>query len=315
MKKCSILLIILYLAVFSNILSSIILISYICICLVWKVMHNYSCLHTKSALIDFVRENRFFILILAVWFISLVYEANGGRSHQIGKSIMQLPADDAAMAFFKVVKQLNIRFICLLGAVSIAAGCVFRKYKGTETNDAIKQTCVFLIAAMAMTGMYLLLVCAKSAPSYMGRSDVVIGIFFWVILLLFSASAYIIKQYPKIFIILPFVVLFLAVETMGSKGIDGHYAEITMRRAAPSIAVQIDEELLENIMAADRMGMREMTLVVPKGDNIDNWPHPTYMGNNISRTLYMHGIISRPLSITVQPSAEMNKKYCIPVPK
>ena len=58
-----------------------------------------------------------------------------------------------------------------------------------------------------------------------------------------------------------------------------------------------------------------MILVVPKGDDRDNWPHPMYMGGNISRTLYRHGIITQPLKITIKPDTKMNEKYHIAIPK
>ena len=57
------------------------------------------------------------------------------------------------------------------------------------------------------------------------------------------------------------------------------------------------------------MGMEEMILVVPKGDDRDNWLHPIYMGNNFSKTLFMHGIITQGMKITVKPDVNVNLKY------
>lgn len=57
------------------------------------------------------------------------------------------------------------------------------------------------------------------------------------------------------------------------------------------------------------MEKKEMVLIVPKGDNRDNWPHPKYMGGNISRTLYAHGVISQDMKITIKPDENINKKF------
>ena len=73
--------------------------------------------------------------------------------------------------------------------------------------------------------------------------------------------------------------------------------------------------MIEQIKKADEAHQKEMVLHVPKGDNLDNWPHPMYMGENISRTLYRHGIITRPIEITLQPDVSMNEKYNIPIQK
>lgn len=52
-----------------------------------------------------------------------------------------------------------------------------------------------------------------------------------------------------------------------------------------------------------------MVLVVPKGNRYDNWPHPGYMDPNISRTLFIHGIISQMMDISIKPDERMNIKY------
>ena len=58
-----------------------------------------------------------------------------------------------------------------------------------------------------------------------------------------------------------------------------------------------------------------MILYVPKGNNIDNWPHPMYMGKRISNTLYKHGLISKLIKIKIQPDETLNQKYNIDIPK
>ena len=82
-----------------------------------------------------------------------------------------------------------------------------------------------------------------------------------------------------------------------------------MRNIAPYKCVNVDNDLINQIVTADKNGKTEMQLVVPKGDNRDNWPHPKYMGGNISRTLYSHGIISKNIKITVKPDENMNRNY------
>lgn len=163
-----------------------------------------------------------------------------------------------------------------------------------------------------VSALYLLLVCAKASPGYIGRSDVFISFIIWTVLLMALSLAYVFKQYGKSVFVGPLLVLFFAVEVgLGGQG----FAESTMGSVPPSICYEIDYNLIEQIQAADREGKTEMVLRVPKGDNRDNWPHPMYMGGKISRTLYKHGLISRNIKIKIQPDAAMNEQYHIAIPK
>ena len=86
-----------------------------------------------------------------------------------------------------------------------------------------------------------------------------------------------------------------------------------MGQIDPKICYQIDNDIIQQVQEADREGKSEMVLRVPKGDNKDNWPHPMYMGGNLARTLYKHGLISKPIKITIQPDTSINEKYHIKV--
>ena len=43
---------------------------------------------------EFIFKNRMWIALIGIWLISLLFEANGGRSNQIGRSILELPIKD-----------------------------------------------------------------------------------------------------------------------------------------------------------------------------------------------------------------------------
>ena len=78
------------------------------------------------------------------------------------------------------------------------------------------------------------------------------------------------------------------------------------------ICVEVSQHLIDQIIAADRAGLDEVTITVPKGDDVDNWPHPLYMGKNISRTLHAHGIISRRLKVKILPDETLNERFNLP---
>ena len=312
LRKRSFLYIAIYLAIFSNILSSIILSSYVGACLAKKFIQQR--IRTKQAFFVYLNENRFFVIILVVWLISLFLEANGGRSRAIGASIAHLPLYETGMVFIGVFKHINKYFAGTFIFVIAAVGIYCYKSKNLLQKKVLRNEMSILLFALLGTGAYLLLVCAKAGAGYVGRSDVIICLFFWILLSMFSGGAYIAAGWNRMTLLLPFLLLFFTVQAIYSSR-DTYYAEITMGRIDPAICCQIDKDLINQIITAEQEGKTEMILVVPKGDNRDNWPHPMYMGGNISKTLHRHGIIRYPISIKIQPDTSMNAKYHIPVPK
>ena len=77
--------------------------------------------------------------------------------------------------------------------------------------------------------------------------------------------------------------------------------------------MEVSRHIIDQIIAADKAGLEEVVVTVPKGDDeLDNWPHPLYMGENISRTLHVHGIISRRLKVKILPNVTLNKRFNLP---
>lgn len=294
-----------YLAIFSNTLSNIILAAYVGSVLVFKFFAHFKAQGNYKA---FVKNNAFYIGIIIVWLLALVFEAQGGRAHDIGKGMTLSVIHETGKIFWSMIARLSSEVLGIgaLFVVWVLYHC-YRKKDGTYYP--IIGT---YITASLLSGVYLLLLCAKASPGYIGRSDVFISFIIWMVLLIVLSLSYVFKQYGKSVFVGPLLVLFFVVEVgLGGKG----FVQSTMGSVPPSICYEIDYNLIEQIQAADREGKNEMVLRVPKGDNRDNWPHPMYMGGNISRTLYKHGLISRNIKIKIQPDAAMNEQYHIAVPK
>lgn len=304
-SRRSVLLFCLYLTIFSNALSNIILAAYVGSVLVFKLFTH---LKGNDSYKTFVRDNTLYIGIIIVWLLALVFEAQGGRAHDIGQSMNFSAIHETGKIFGSMVARLSSEFLGI-GAAFVALA-LYRSYR--KKDKAYYPIIGTYISASLLSGVYLLLLCAKASPGYIGRSDVFISFIIWTVLLITLSMAYVIKKYSKGIYIIPLLVLFFAVEAgLGPKG----FAESTLGSVPPSICYEIDYNLIEQIQAADREGKTEMVLRVPKGDNRDNWPHPMYMGGNISRTLYKHGLISRNIKIKIQPDPAMNEQYHIAIPK
>lgn len=239
------------------------------------------------------------------------YEANGGRAHSVGNPIHNLPIKETILYAWGTIKHFNISLLFLALLNSMGAHCIYFKKQSRDIFDkAFITTEKISVISLVITIIFLVLLCAKSTPNYLGRGDVLVSPAFSLFLIIFLNLVYIIKQYPKLQYILPIVVLFFCIEAMNNLKF---YTESTIGRLSPAVCVNVDNDIIQQIVKADENGKTKMILNVPKNKSKSNWPHPDYMGNVISSTLYRHGLIQNSIEIQIRPDVGMNEKYGIKV--
>ena len=298
---CGALFFALYLAIFSNVLHNIILIAFIAAHILFTYrLELFSPKNWKSIW----KENHFLAMIMVVWVLSLAFELTGGRANSIGASVIHLPLKQTILSMWGALKTTNKMFLVFL-VLTLAAFWRAKAWRGELIHVPGK-----LLVSGLFTGLYLFMVCAKASAGYITRADVLLGIYAFLIMGIVTTAAIVLEKRPKLFMLAPILLLIISMDVLR-----GPYVESTMGRLLPRTCYLVDNDMIEQIKKADEAHQKEMVLHVPKGDNLDNWPHPMYMGENISRTLYRHGIITRPIEITLQPDVSMNEKYNIPIQK
>lgn len=305
--SAGILLLGLYLAIFSNIQQSIIVASFIGMVLFIRFGKRW--LHIKEWKYIFQQIPLFFGLII-IWFVSLIFEANGGNADDIAHDILHLPIREAVQAFLQG-SHFNLTFLALAILSIGAAFWYFHRGLGSaEIRHGYRMVLYISVGAMLLTWIYLLLVCSKAVPTYFGRSDVLISFYGWLLIVICSSIAFLLKEKPKIFLAAPIFLFIIFIEVISTKSI---YAEVQINQISAKTAYAVDYDLINQIQTAEQSGKKEAILHVPQGDNRDNWPHPLYMGPSIANTLYRHGLVTKVMKITIQPDAAMNEKYQIPI--
>lgn len=187
-----------------------------------------------------------------------------------------------------------------------------KKTTADEKNKNLLEILKISITAFLLTLIYLILIEAKAIPWYISRGDVLISILGWLLIVICAFIVYILKKNPRFFMIAPIVALIVLCEAMNPRS---PYKEATTNYVLPKTAYALDNDFLNQIIEADQAGEKEMILYVPIGNKKDNWPHPFYMGYNISSKLFKEGIISKRIEIKIQPDIRLNKKYHIAIPK
>ncbi|MBE8950845.1 MAG: hypothetical protein SR3Q1_09670 [Quinella sp. 3Q1] len=287
----------LYLAIFSNVLSSCVLAIFVSVELLLRVEPK------EFKLKKFFVANKPLFVILIFWLISLLFEANGGRANSMTheENYLLLILYTASALIQSLL--FDNRGSALIIFAAITTIFIWREDK--ELWCAVKK---FWLCLPLWTA-YIILVAARAEPAYALRPDVQFGFFFFVFVIFFAALSFWIKKFPRATLILPILAFALFTWIFSGKRT---LCPSTFNHVPEKVCVEVSRHLIDQIIAADRAGLDEVTITVPKGDDADNWPHPLYMGKNISRTLHAHGIISRRLKVKILPDATLNERFNLP---
>lgn len=301
--------IVVYLAIFSNLPSSGILAAYAGSVLLLDLIHRWKQKHWKRVFAD----DAFYWGILAAWFISAVFELSGGRAASATSDIpLYYQVYLTCKALADVILNCNRVFLFTALGVILAACIVLIRTK--PNSKAICASSVLLIAFLAYSA-YLLLLCAVVNPDCVSRSEYLLGIFFFGMLLSMLALAFLLERFPKLLLVFPLLVFFLvsAVDTG-----DPTFAESNFSKASPELCAEISRNLIQQIQEADQNGLSEVVLRVPvhvsDPEAEDNWPHSLFLMERIPGTLYAHGLIQRNIRVVPVADPEMNVLFNLPIP-
>jgi hypothetical protein len=160
---------------------------------------------------------------------------------------------------------------------------------------------------MALTTIYLILLCAKSSPGYIGRYDEILAIAFWGLLILGICMNYMLEQYKNLMMLMPLLTVILLCETNTS---GNTFMDVNFAGLPHEVCAAIDEDIVNQFVEADESGATELVLYVPDFGSSNNWPIATYAGERFSEALSKHGVTSKTLYvIEVVPSTEKNEQF------
>lgn len=304
----------LYLAIFSNILSSIILVACLVSILLLEIVQN------RVGLRYIYSNYKDHIWIIIAWFVSLLFEASGGRAKQIGSSLVDMPIMDMIAALFTFAamykKGLLITAAVLLLFCSSALYLYHRNSKKAEyaaSSNALSLLAKYSLLSASIWLVYGVLVSAKAGSPYFVNTDVILGLFFYIFLLAMSAAAFCLAVKPKLYYAVPIIVLIMFSRTANQDGL--RQSVVSPVQLTVQQAIEIDRDIIQQCIFADKSGIARPEIHVPKwskDSQSDNWPHPYYRAATYMQTLYYHGVINRYYeNVKLVPDLTMNEKYHI----
>lgn len=306
---------VLYFAVFSNLTASGILAAYAGCVLLVKLLQVRKHFRLK----DYVQENGAYLLILAVWFVSAAFELTGGRAVEAVENVSFFQQLKHSVYFLKEVIYAGSRVFwgVVAGIVALTVfWFAWSRGRGEAEKQFLPVAVACLIAGGAML-VYTLLLCTVVNPLYMLRSEYLFGIFFYGLLMVLLAAAYLVNRRPRLLLVLPILVAVLlsCVNTPGRT-----FHESNKFNVDADICEAISQDILDQVIAADQAGQKEMILYVPyhvaDPETQDNWPHTLVLMHRLAGVLYEHGITNDYIYIVdVQASEEMNQRYGLAMPE
>ncbi len=317
--KRGIFLLIIYLAINSNMLHSIILVSYLGSTMLISCLQEVrSGLKAKerhnivSVFKKFFSNNFFQCGIIIVWLISIYMESQGRRAQYApGVGLRDLPIRMTIGKFIESLFSVNWGFwLCMLGgSVAAILICLLnRKKKNWESEIESRLVSILGCAglALAITIVYLLLLCAKVAPDYIKRSEVMMSWLFWIFLSGFCSWAYLLNRFRLAGYIMPLLLYWLIFETVVHNGV---YADTNVSGFSPEIVKALDDNIVRQVVEAEKAGKNTVEVSVPVHDS-DGWPLATsYGGDRIAYSLYEHGIIQKRIQVILVPDEKINEEY------
>lgn len=325
-----ILLLSIYLAMFSNLFSSIIL---VVPAAGEAVADVYLCLvKRKQSFRQYLEKSFWNLLIAGLWLVSLVYEANGGRADGAGSFALS----ESISGFFAWGRQLNMQTTAL-SLLIVAVGavlwlCSLRKdahpdsdqkkdaglqsasANGTSSGNSrwisgdVPVSAPGFVFCMLVCAVFEILLCAKVGVDKLEICRVIFSVCFYAFMVIFWFAGTILVKFPKTLILLPLIFYVLLMNTRMGERI---FLEENGIDLDAQLCIAIDRDIIDQVIAADHAGLTEAVIVVPleEDQEEDNWPHVIRMGSALSQTLYKHGIISRRLELEIRPDHAMNEKY------
>lgn len=293
---CGLVLLGVYLAIFSNLFSSYILAIYAAVNI---LMSLFKIRGLKNLTFwGLFKQNIINIYIIVLWIVSAIFELSGGRANDFNDK-----------SYISNIKQ----------TISILGGITFNKFFVAFTITIFliafliiikKRDRIFLekITQMALMGIlsfvYLILLSAKTSPGYIFRRDVLFGVFFFLFMIMFICLSYIIKEIEPIAVLLPMIVCLCFYEINVN---DRTFLELNAGGFDSETCYKINEFIIEQFLEADKNGKTEMILYLPNNPyDENNWP----WGKGYDRfgnTLYIHGIISKKMDVTMVPDVKVNE--------
>lgn len=287
-----------YIAIFSNLWSGAITASYIGSVL---LMDFPTIFNKASDIKTYCKNHTLEFAVLFVWFISQIYELNGGRASSLAVDYSYI---DSLTLTLKALKELATRLnsvfaLCIIAIILSGTVAIMSRQK-----QAIKTIVTMSVSFFIMMA-YLIVSCAKAGYGYIYRPDVIYGCFFFGMMIVLHCAHQIIRTIPPVYPLVP-VILLIALVDCNTEG--KTFREANLLQLSPQVCADVGNDIIKQLSDADKEGKKEVEIYVPQFEatSNDNWPIALYAADRMSAMLYKMGITDTRITATFVPVESKN---------
>jgi hypothetical protein len=304
--KYGFLITLLYYAIFSVFYPAALLVIYCIFIICFQYIYD-SCRERWNLSLVFNKKNTIWLLILLFFFLYMIFEFCGDRAN-----FLRPTADIFSKKFFSSLSQsakniasffprMNTVFLFFSAIIIFLAAGVRFSLRRHWTRANLFLPLFFLLSPCLLFFIYTV-AAAKSGPYYAGSIEHMYGIFFVLLLGITYALIYTIKNIKSCFFLLPMMIIILFFESIFYHR---NFAEGNAKDFTNSEQLCIMRSWLTSIYNADFSGKKTVEIIVPRYTvNNNNWPFLTTEGSSFgirfSRTLYLHNITSKEMTINMR---------------
>lgn len=307
-----------YFAINSNMYSSIILISYTLTRIIYELSDFLKIKKEERKLLlrNFFHEYYMLVVILAIYAISLVMEAKGGRSDSLSSGGIELFL--TCSYFAESIVHLTIWLLPLL--LVIGGALIILKINQNQSKDAIidiayKKMSFICGLSSFISVVFLILLSSKVTPSYIKSPKILFSWLFWVLLWALFSLCYLVKRIKQIMYTLPVALLIMCYIILCSNSVYVSSYDDTEYISNDNVK-KIDNYIIKEAQSADAQGIDYVEVKVPVFNEKGNWPLNTeWGGERIATSLYKHGLTKNYVEIKLVEDAELNEKFNIVIGK
>lgn len=338
-----------YLGIFSNLFQSIVFVSYIGISTLLRLVQHTAPLGARIRAL----WKRF--LIIALWVLSLVFEAGGGRAQHRGTDLSSgvLSSCTILVSWVHHLNGLWVKITALLTLIAVVLyirGRIQRRCsrntdehidrqrigdadenitgqgsKGADecidgqrstypdersTGRRSSDICMMAVCGI-LTMLFLVLLCAVVSPDYLKRGDVISSAVVFLLVIVCYEIAWLCERMCVSLTLMPLVLFVMIVNCCSGSRI---FLNSNPDNLTSETCEKIMSDMIGAVMEADEEGRESVQIRVPQFTGADNFPLSVYsdydsVGSRMAQTMYIHGVTGQRIIVTTKPDSLLNALY------
>lgn len=286
--QTTIIILITYLALCSNLYSTVILIAYIGAKLLYDL---FDCNKKESRwLILYIKQHAYGIIVIILWLIVQLIEVNGIRANAYG----HVNDPFVEMIISTIRSSFAVRFnigVVLFAALTFLFAKILDCLSGRHPILYIGKRQIVILLATILSFIYLVLLSSKVKPENMQKGEVIFSYAFFILLLLILCVGYLCSRIKGLRYFLPLLLLLV---TFNIRNVRSTFLGVQCLWGTTEYeCIAYDRNFIDQARYAEALGQDSVNILVPKFDLKDNWPLAFDSSEGVCATLSKHYMIKR----------------------